>query len=678
MKKLGKYGKKVSCVVIGMLCAAAIGACGSTQSGSQDEKDVRNDISVYEEGADLEGTLTYGTLFIEPQTQHMIDLFMKEHPGVKIETKVVFDNDVTDEQYNEGLNTLLTELASDQRADIYDATYLPSEIKTKGSGYFEDLNQYIDADPNFNRDDYYDNILRAAEVDGKLYQIPEGFYYVMLRLNRNITDELNYEVPDEMDINDLYELYQQAKPIADDDFTIDVQNNIYVFLPMTEDRAYLKKEEVNFDSENYVDFLRKMQELYQYQPSYATHAFTDIKSFSGKSVLLNTFTNLLEGSPSGMFEETDTATKPILLKSTDGKIPFCRIGEDFSMSSGCKDKALAWEFIKFCIGQKQFEFEDANSDSYYRNFFTYGSMLNKENTRQLVAYQLENDDDTAEKWEAYNEKMCFILPSFIGIMAFYIVPFLLSLYFAVIDNMMNKEWVGLKNFKLLFENELFLSALRNTGIFCGIAIPLGMAIALLLVLVLKKQRRGRILLILLLIPLIVPSGTVIAFWKYLFERNGFLDGFLQLFGKNMFDIENSRWAILIIILMYLWKNISFSIVLFWSGINWIPQIYHEQCQLDGATGRQEFQYITWILLKPTTLVVLLMSIVNSFKVFKEIYMLYGAYPSPYVYMLQHYMNNQFLSLNMQKLSAAAWCMFLILGIFLGIIYRVQRKNLDYL
>lgn len=79
----------------------------------------------------------------------------------------------------------------------------------------------------------------------------------MLRLNRNITDELNYEVPDEMDINDLYELYQQAKPIADDDFTIDVQNNIYVFLPMTEDRAYLKKEEVNFDSENYVDFLRK-------------------------------------------------------------------------------------------------------------------------------------------------------------------------------------------------------------------------------------------------------------------------------------------------------------------------------------------------------------------------------------------------------------------------------------
>ena len=241
---------------------------------------------------------------------------------------------------------------------------------------------------------------------------------------------------------------------------------------------------------------------------------------------------------------------------------------------------------------------------------------------------------------------------------------------------MNKEWVGLRNFRMLFENELFLSALRNTGIFCGIAIPLGMAIALLLVLVLEKQKRGRILLILLLIPLIVPSGTVIAFWKYLFERNGFLDGILKLFGKSMFDVENSKWAVLIIILMYLWKNISFSIVLFWSGINWIPQIYHEQCQLDGATGWQEFQYITWVLLKPTTLVVLLMSIVNSFKVFKEIYMLYGAYPSPYVYMLQHYMNRNFYRLNFPKLSAAALLTCLVIGAILAVGFCLSRRKYD--
>ena len=312
--------KKIKKVVYFIFMSLLLGGCANKSNGTS--------VKVYDTTDTLSGTLTYGALYIEPQTQHMIDLFMKEHPDVKIETKIVFDNDVTGEQYKEGLNALITELASDQRADIYDAMYLPSEIKTKNSGYFEDLNQYIDADPNFDRDDYYDNILRAAEVDGKLYQIPEGFYYVMFRLNKNITDELNYEVPDEMDINDLYALYQQAKPIADDNFTIDEQNNIYMFLQMAEDGTYLKNEKVNFDSENYVDFLRKLQELYQYQPAYATHGLLISETFR-KNVLLNTFTNLLENSPNGMFEETTTATKPILLKSTDGKIPFWRLVRTF-------------------------------------------------------------------------------------------------------------------------------------------------------------------------------------------------------------------------------------------------------------------------------------------------------------------------------------------------------------
>lgn len=75
--------------------------------------------------------------------------------------------------------------------------------------------------------------------------------------------------------------------------------------------------------------------------------------------------------------------------------------------------------------------------------------------------------------------------------------------------------------------------------------------------------------------------------------------------------------------------------------------------------------------------VLLMSIVNSFKVFKEVYMLYGAYPTPSIYMLQHYMNNQFTAMNMQKLSASAWVMFVVLGAMLWIVYKLQCRMTDY-
>ena len=84
--------------------------------------------------------------------------------------------------------------------------------------------------------------------------------------------------------------------------------------------------------------------------------------------------------------------------------------------------------------------------------------------------------------------------------------------------------------------------------------------------------------------------------------------------------------------------------------------------------------MTWIYLSPTTFVVLLMSIVNNFKVFKEVYMLYGAYPDPDIYMLQHYMNNQFLSLNMQKLSSAAYILFLVIGILLLIVFYAKSAS----
>ena len=100
---------------------------------------------------------------------------------------------------------------------------------------------------------------------------------------------------------------------------------------------------------------------------------------------------------------------------------------------------------------------------------------------------------------------------------------------------------------------------------------------------------------------------------------------------------------------------------------------HPRSSHKGAGAWAQFWNVTWIYLSPTTFVVLLMSIVNSFKVFKEVYMLYGAYPSPDIYMLQHYMNNQFLSLNMQKLSSAAYILFLVIGVVLLVLFYAQKR-----
>ena len=271
----------------------------------------------------------------------------------------------------------------------------------------------------------------------------------------------------------------------------------------------------------------------------------------------------------------------------------------------------------------------------------------------------------------------FLLPSLLGVLLFYAIPFLFSLYYALVDNMGAQEFVGLQNFIDTLTNSLFQSAALNTIIFIGLSVPLSMGISLFLSLCLQGMKKGRVpATMLMLLPLVVPSGTIVYFWKVLFDSNGLAQKLLLQMGFSHELVSQNGWAMGVLVTVFLWKNVSYNIVLFWSGLNWIPKTYYEQMSLEGAGKWRQFTNVTWIYLSPTTFVVLLMSIVNSFKVFKEVYMLYGAYPSPDIYMLQHYVNNQFLSLNMQKLSSAAYILFLVIGVILLIVFYLQKRVTD--
>jgi len=271
----------------------------------------------------------------------------------------------------------------------------------------------------------------------------------------------------------------------------------------------------------------------------------------------------------------------------------------------------------------------------------------------------------------------FLLPSLAGILIFYCIPFLFSFYYALLDNLGSRRFVGLDNFVATLKNDLFIDAAVNTLIFIGISVPLGMVIALFLSICLQKMNKGRVVATLfILLPLVIPSGTIVYFWKVLFESNGLVNELLLKLGISYQWATKHEWKMGILVLIFLWKNISYNVVLFWSGLNWIPKNYYEQMELEGGGALKKFRHVTLIYLSPTTFVVLLMSIVNSFRVFKEVYMLYGGYPSTDIYMLQHYMNNQFLSLSMQKLSSAAYIMFLVIGAVLFALFHAQKKLTD--
>jgi len=271
----------------------------------------------------------------------------------------------------------------------------------------------------------------------------------------------------------------------------------------------------------------------------------------------------------------------------------------------------------------------------------------------------------------------FLLPSLLGVLAFFVIPFIYSFYYALIDNLGSRNFVGLQNFTDTLTNELFIRASQNTLVFIVISVPLGMALSLFLASGLRSMQRGKAMVaVALLLPIVVPSGATVYFWQILFGANGLFNRFAIMFGADHATLLRDQWTMGFLIAIYLWKNISFNIILFWSGLNWIPNTYYEQMKVDGIGAWHRFCHITMVYLSPTTLVVLLISIVNSFKVFREIQMLFGSYPSTDIYMLQHYLNNQFMAMNMAKLSSAAYIIIIVLGLVLLGVFYIQKRVTD--
>ncbi|HYE67218.1 MAG TPA: sugar ABC transporter permease [Anaerovoracaceae bacterium] len=268
----------------------------------------------------------------------------------------------------------------------------------------------------------------------------------------------------------------------------------------------------------------------------------------------------------------------------------------------------------------------------------------------------------------------FILLGSAGLALFYIWPFLLSLWYAFMDKPANGSFVGLKNFIDLFHNKPYLQGLRNTVIFIGISVPLGMSLSLIVAMLIHRVKNHKELFALIfLIPLVIPSGSMVFFWKALFLNEGSINGILNSVGLHEVNWLESSAALYVIILIFLWKNLGYNMVLFMAGLHNIPKEYYEAAAVDGSNAFQTFFQITLPSLIPMTVLVVIMSVINSFKVFKEIYLITGSYPHKSIYMLQHFMNNMFYSLNYQKLTTATSIMVLIITLLVLFLFRFERR-----
>ena len=272
----------------------------------------------------------------------------------------------------------------------------------------------------------------------------------------------------------------------------------------------------------------------------------------------------------------------------------------------------------------------------------------------------------------------FLLPSFVGIVVFVLLPFM-DVVKRSFTTAITGEFNGVKNYQTIFHNQAFLLAVSNTLKFTLVCIPFLVLIGFVTALLLDQLESKGLMKSLYLFPLAMPTATIVMVWKMVFYKQGFLNLFLTrlgrlsgLWGEIHMDYLGSGAAFWVLVGSYIWKNLGYTVILWLAGLMGIPTELYEAAKVDGGNSLQRLWYITLPNLKGSLYTIVILSFLNSFKIYREAYLTAGSYPDKSIYLLQHVFNNWFVNLELDKMAAAAVCT----GGFLMIVILILQKLWD--
>lgn len=281
------------------------------------------------------------------------------------------------------------------------------------------------------------------------------------------------------------------------------------------------------------------------------------------------------------------------------------------------------------------------------------------------------------KKKKYLSGYLLIAPVTLGCLLFYGIPFgmVVSYSFKSSPGRMGR-FVGLLNYENVLGNELFRLACWNTFCFFLVGLPLNLLIAYGIALLLKGQaQRHEILKSVLLLPYVMPVTGAVLLVEQIFGKDGKLNLLLDAFGLSPSNWLESSWAFVIVLLLYLWKNVGYGVILLLAGLMTIPKEQYAVSELDGAGSWQKFWHITTPQMWNPVFFALLFAMINGFKCFREIFLIGGEHPGKELYMMQHFINNNFENLNYGKLSVASVLLFAAITVVIGFSYAwVQKKE----
>lgn len=287
------------------------------------------------------------------------------------------------------------------------------------------------------------------------------------------------------------------------------------------------------------------------------------------------------------------------------------------------------------------------------------------------------------KWREWGIAYFFLFPTVLGIVLLQVVPVLRSAYFSFTDfnGVQPPEWVGLQNYADLGDNPLFWKVLRNTVYYTVGFVPLNIALALFLALMVNQTIRGVTLFrALYFMPVVTSLVAISLVWAWLYQPQfGLVNYFLGLAkipGPGW--LSSTEWSMPALFIMGAWRQAGFNMVIFLAGLKGISQELYEAATVDGAGWFRRFFHITLPMLSPTMFFVVVVSVIGSFQVFEQTYVLTQGGPAYSTLTLSYWIyQNAFEWFNMGKASALAYSLFVVVMFVTLIQFAGQRKWVFY-
>lgn len=276
----------------------------------------------------------------------------------------------------------------------------------------------------------------------------------------------------------------------------------------------------------------------------------------------------------------------------------------------------------------------------------------------------------------------FTSPAFLGLTAFTLFPIVMSIVVSLWNwpAFGGRDFVGLENYTDLIMSRQFRRVIVNTVLYTGLYLPLNISVSLGLAIWISTMRRGKqTLRVIFFIPVVTPIVAQVLVWRLMYQPNGAIAGLLEPLGIDAPNfLGDSSWAMISMVVMSVWQGFGYNMLIFSAALDQIPQSVQDAASVDGVTSLQRFRAVTLPMISPMMFFATTMTLITSFQVFAQPYLLTGGGPGNATETLVLFIYREgFSAFSLGSAAAAGWFLFALILLVTLVQFIGQKKWVHY-